>query len=286
MNILSVLNLCKKYEGFELKDISFELGEGYIMGFIGRNGAGKTTTLKAMLNLIKKDSGSVFMLGKNFDENEFEIKQGISFMLSDSYYYQSKRVKNITACVKKFYPSFDEKQYKEYISLFNIDESKKLSALSAGMKVKYSLALAMSHGAKLLILDEPTSGLDIVSRDEITSIFQRLVEKGVSIIFSTHIVSDLEKCADYITYIKNGEMVASMEKDEFISSFRLVCGKRDFLSPPNCEKLIGIEENAFGFTALVKKDAKEESALEYAPANLENIILHIEKEENNEKFAL
>lgn len=279
-NILTVNNLCKNYEAFSLKNVSFSLDKGYIMGFIGRNGAGKTTTLKTMFNLVHHDSGAVEMFGKDFFENELFCKQHSSFMLGGANYFVSKKLKTIKSVVKKFYDEWDDEAYKSYISLFKLDENKKVSELSEGMKVKFGLALAMSHNAKFLVLDEPTSGLDPVSRDELLEIFQKLIADGErSILFSTHIISDLEKCADYITYIKEGEILASTEKDAFIDGYRVVQGKNDQLNDEMKKKLIGIKNNAFGWNALIKKeDLSLVKGLEIALPDLETIMVHIEKE--------
>lgn len=214
--VLEIKNLCKKYPSFELKDVSFSLKEGSIMGFIGRNGAGKTTTIKSILNFVHPSSGSIVFFGKEMIGNEDEIKQLIGYAPGGINYYPMKTLKKITKITKSFYPSWNDELYEKYMKAFKLDENKKPKELSEGMKVKYNLVLALSHGAKLLILDEPTSGLDPVSRDELLTIFEKLRDKGTSILFSTHITSDLEKCADSITYIKQGQIVDSSSKEDFI----------------------------------------------------------------------
>lgn len=214
--VLEIKNLCKKYSSFELKDVSFSLKEGSIMGFIGRNGAGKTTTIKSILNFVHPSSGSIVFFGKEMIGNEDEIKQLIGYAPGGINYYPMKTLKKITKITKSFYPSWNDELYEKYMEAFKLDENKKPKELSEGMKVKYNLVLALSHGAKLLILDEPTSGLDPVSRDELLTIFEKLRDKGTSILFSTHITSDLEKCADSITYIKQGQIVDSSSKEDFI----------------------------------------------------------------------
>lgn len=215
-SVLEITNLCKKYPSFELKDVSFTMNEGSIMGFIGRNGAGKTTTIKSILNFVHPSSGSIKFFGKEMSENEDEIKQLTGYAPGGINYYPMKTLKKITKITKSFYPEWNDELYRKYMTAFKLDENKKPKELSEGMKVKYNLVLALSHGAKLLILDEPTSGLDPVSRDELLTIFEKLRDKGTSILFSTHITSDLEKCADSITYIKQGQIVDSAEKDAFI----------------------------------------------------------------------
>ena len=205
MEILSIQNLSKHYEKFTLKDVSFSLEKGYIIGFIGRNGAGKTTTLKSMMRLVHPDGGKVTVFGLDFAENELACKQKIGFMLGGVDYYPKKKLRTIAEVTSCFYTEWDNAEYERRLAAFELDPEKKVDELSAGMRVKFSLALALSHHAQLLILDEPTSGLDPVSRDELLLLFQDLIEDGEhSILFSTHIISDLEKCADFITYIKDG----------------------------------------------------------------------------------
>ncbi|WP_097014551.1 ABC transporter ATP-binding protein [Anaerocolumna aminovalerica] len=221
MNALSVQGITKHYSSFTLRDITFFLPQGRIMGLIGKNGAGKTTTLKSMLNLVRPDSGIIEMFGRNFMENEEVCKQNIGVVLGEIDFYKHKKLAVITAVTKRFYQNWDEEAYQKYLEVFGLDPQKRVKELSSGMKVKYMLALALSHHAKLLILDEPTSGLDPVSRDDLLGLFRQLVKDGErSILFSTHIISDLEKCADDITYIKDGKLLKSAEKSVFIQSFQ------------------------------------------------------------------
>ena len=217
--ILEVNSLTKMYPAFELKPISFHIKAGEVMGFIGRNGAGKTTTLKSILNLVHPDAGSVRILGMNYPDNEAHIKQQIGYAVGGINYYKRKKLKDIVAITRIFYDNWDNEAYHHYLAAFKLDEDKKIIELSEGMKVKFYLTLALSHHAKLFILDEPTSGLDPVSRDEMNEIFRKLAEKGAAILFSTHITSDLEKCADTITYIKNGELLLSAKKEDFVQYY-------------------------------------------------------------------
>ncbi|ALL03762.1 putative ABC transporter ATP-binding protein [Streptococcus anginosus] len=223
-NILEINGLTKIYPAFELKPTSFHIEAGEVMGFIGRNGAGKTTTLKSILNLVHPDAGSVRILGMDYLDNEDNIKQQIGYAVGGINYYTRKKLKEIVAITRGFYDTWDDKEYRHYLTAFNLDENKKIMELSEGMKVKFYLTLALSHQAKLLILDEPTSGLDPVSRDEMNEIFRKLAQKGVAILFSTHITSDLEKCADTITYIKNGEILLSTKKEDFIQYYATEMG--------------------------------------------------------------
>ena len=208
--LLRVDHLNKHYPGFALQDVSFSVKPGRIMGLIGKNGAGKSTTLKSILNIVQPQSGIVSILGKDFYQNEKECKQEIGVVFGGIDFYPLKKLSTITAVTSRFYKDWDQNRYTEYLRQFSLDESKQFRTLSNGMKVKYLLALALSHHAKLYLLDEPTSGLDPVSRDEILHLFTRIVKDGKrSILFSTHITSDLDRCADDITYIQNGKVSRS-----------------------------------------------------------------------------
>ena len=273
--VLEIRGLCKEYPAFRLKDVGFSLERGRIMGFIGRNGAGKTTTLKSMLNIVHPSTGEVRFFGLDFTEHEQEIKKRIAFVSGGANYYPHKKLAAITAVTRSFYENWDEAAYRRYLSLFALDESKTPKALSAGMQVKYALALALSHGAELLILDEPTSGLDPVSRDELVDVFLSLADEGVSILFSTHITEDLDKCADDVTYIRNGEIVFSMPLKELREKYRTV-----ELTAEQAEKyrdsLIGCKRAKEGFTALV--ESGELAELGGERSGLEEIMVHLDRE--------
>ena len=204
MKVLKVDNLSKVYPFFELKNVSFSVEKGSIMGFIGRNGAGKTTTLKAIMNMVHASGGNVEFFGLDMSKNEREIKKRIGYAGGAIDYYKRKKIKKLLDITSRFYDNWDSDVCKKYMTLFSLNENKTPSELSEGMKVKLNLTIALSHGAELLILDEPTSGLDPVSRAELLEIFKRLKERGISILFSTHITSDLDQCADEITYIREG----------------------------------------------------------------------------------
>ncbi|KAF9133310.1 hypothetical protein BGX30_012330 [Mortierella sp. GBA39] len=251
------------------------------MGFIGANGAGKTTTIKSILNLIHTDSGEVRIFGKNIAEHEIELKQDIGYAFGGIDFYTRSKIKALTEVVKKFYTNWDDDIYSYYLRRFKLDENKKIVELSTGMRVKYSLALALSHGAKLLILDEPTSGLDPIARDDLLDLFQSLVAEGeISILFSTHITSDLEKCADYITYIHNGKIINSAVKEEFIESYLLLNGSVSQLDPVK-EQLISYKTNSFGFTGLIHaKDFDPSLDVKAARPTLEEIMIYFAKKED------
>ncbi|MGM9642121.1 MAG: ABC transporter ATP-binding protein, partial [Eubacteriales bacterium] len=210
MSIAEVKDLKKEYPSFLLDNVSFKLEAGRITGFAGRNGAGKTTTIKSMLNLIHPDGGEISCFGMPLVGYEAEIKRRIGYSTGTVSWYPRKKLGDIARITKSFYPNWDDNAYSKYLDLFGLDENKTPLELSEGMKVKFNLLLALSHRAEILILDEPTSGLDPFSRDELLDIFTALRDDGVAIFFSTHIISDLEKCADDIVYISGGKIKAAM----------------------------------------------------------------------------
>ena len=279
MNILQVENLSKTYPTFKLDNVSFSLEKGYIMGFIGRNGAGKTTTLKSMLKFVHPESGNVSINGFDIEKDEFAVKNSIGFVSGLDGFYNSKKIKQVTDITKKFFSNWSDETYKNLLEKFNLDENKFIKNLSAGMKVKYQLALAMSHDAKLLILDEPTSGLDPVSRDELVILFQDYVADGEhSILFSTHVISDLEKCADYITYIKKGKILDSCDVVSFKEKYLLVNGKKEDLTDELKSNLIGLHEHNFGFEGMILKSDKDLFAkCEITQPSMEEIMVHTER---------
>ena len=254
MSILEIKHITKSYPSFKLDDVSFSIPEGSICGFIGRNGAGKTTTLKGIMGLIHLDEGEIHVFGHNMLENEDDNRQDISFSLSELNYFTEVKIGKLTEVTKRFYKNWNDETYEKICKKFNLDQNKRIKELSSGMKVKYGLAVALSHKAKLLILDEPTSGLDPVSRDEILDIFKSIVKDGKrSILFSTHITSDLEKCADHIVYIRKGKIVSSLSKDEFINSYKVVKGTEKELEKSK-EIMISYKVNGTKFEGLIKKE--------------------------------
>jgi len=219
MEIVTLDGICKSYPAFRLNHVSFSLESGKITGFIGRNGAGKTTTIKSMLNLIHTDSGEIRYFGLPLIGHETEIKKRIGYSTGTVSWYPRKTIRQIIDVTRRFYPNWDDNACRHYMELFSLDERKKPMELSEGMKVKCNLLFALSHGAEVLILDEPTSGLDPFSRDELLELFRKLKENGVTILFSTHITSDLERCADNIIYISHGEIQADCPKTDFMQNY-------------------------------------------------------------------
>ena len=289
MDFLRLEKVNKKYPSFSLKDVSFAIKPGEIMGFIGRNGAGKTTTLKSIMNLIHYESGKVYAFDTDMKENELENKQRIGFALSELNYYPNKTIRQLMNVTKRFYRNFDENKFNEVCKLFNLNIDKKLEELSSGMKVKYSVAVALSHKAELLILDEPTSGLDPVSRDEILDIFREIVKNGDrAILFSTHITSDLDKCASNITYIHDGSIIYTGTKKDFVNQYLFV---KDKTKNKDLEKeYIASKELDDRIEGLIKADNKEifaKHGLEVREPDLEEIMVYLERSNNkNESITL
>ena len=281
MQILKLDGLCKQYPAFRLENVSFSMEAGTIMGLIGRNGAGKTTTLKSMLHLVHPDAGTVTICGLDMDKDEREIRSRIGIVSGGASYYQRKRLRELTDVTKRFYPGWgDDGRYARLVRQFSLDESKRVCELSEGMKVKYQLAAAMSHRAELLILDEPTSGLDPVSRDELLDTFRTLCEQeGVSILFSTHITSDLDACADTITYIQHGRVAASTDKKAWTRGYLLLQGSDAACTPALRAACIGARSHKGELEALLRKeDAALAAGFALTPANLEQIMVHLERE--------
>ncbi len=278
-NYLEVRNLSKSFEGFQLHDITFTLPKGYIMGLIGPNGSGKTTTIKLILNMLKRTSGEVKILGFDSITNEQEAKRNLGVVFDSNYFSDEWKISQVEKSVSVFYENWNTQKFLETLKKFHIPPSKKVKELSKGMQMKLMLACAFSYDAKLLILDEPTSGLDPVSRDELLNILSEYIEDGEhSVLFSTHITGDLERAADYITYISYGELFFSGSKDEFIDMFRIVKGGREELSADLSKKMLGIRNFSTGFEALVKtEDLKQFAHLNVEPATIDDIVVFTSK---------
>lgn len=260
--MLEVRNLTKKFEKFSLDNISFKLEPGYIMGFIGPNGAGKSTTIKLIMNLLKKDSGEIKIFGMDNVKYKKEIKQRIGFVYEEPYYYENLTLRQMKNIIAPFYTEWDDKQFTKYIGDFGLDLDKKIKELSKGMKTKFSLALALSHNADLIIMDEPTSGLDPVFRREILDILYNIIQdEKKSIFFSTHITTDLEKIADYITFIDKGKIVFSKSIDEVFDSYRVVKGGNDLLDWHIRQEFIGLRTTKVGFEGLTDNPEKFQKIL-------------------------
>jgi ABC-2 type transport system ATP-binding protein len=278
------MGLCKDFKGFSLKDVTFSLPQGYIMGFVGKNGAGKTTTIRLILNMLARKSGSVKVLGLDNIADEQKIKQDVGVVFDEIFFVGTWKVLKVEKAIRGFYGNWDSALFGKYIKNFGLPADKRVKDLSRGMKMKLMLAVAMSHEAKLLILDEPTSGLDPVARDEMLDILSEYISDGEkTILFSTHITSDLEKIADYITLIDNGRIFYTGTKDDLLENFFIVKGGPDYLTEPLREKIIGLAENKAGFSGLIQafetKHLSKEIVLE--TPTIDEILVYISKGDRN-----
>lgn len=286
MPALEIKGLCKSFKDFSLKGIDLTLEKGYIMGFIGPNGAGKSTTIKLIMNLLKKDDGEIRIFGRDHIEDERYVKNKIGFVYDENHFYEELTVSEMKWVIASLYKTWDENAYKKYIKQFQLPPKKKIKELSKGMKMKFSLAIALSHNADLLIMDEPTSGLDPLVRSELLDILSDIIQdENKAVFFSTHITSDLDKIADYIAMIHQGEIVLNMAKDDMIESFCIVKGANSLLEKVSKSALIGLKENRYGFEALIKdrKSAKKlfgDNILVEKPA-IEDIMLFYTRGEQN-----
>lgn len=230
MNNIEIKNVTKKYDGFLLDKISFDVPAGSIVGLIGENGAGKTTTIKSILNIIKSE-GTVKIFNKDINQNEKEIKQNIGVVLDDSFLSTYLTPKYINSVMKEFYKNWDEEKYNKLLKQFGLPSDKLIKDFSSGMKMKLKIATAISHNPKLLILDEPTSGLDPVVRNEILDIFRKYIEEDEtrSILLSSHITTDLEHISDYIIFIDRGKTILNVPTNELLENYGIIkCSKEEF----------------------------------------------------------
>lgn len=248
---VSIRNLSKKYEGFEIKNLNLEIPKGYIIGMIGKNGAGKTTILKSVIDMVKPDSGEIFVFGKNIRDNGAELRNRIGVVLGSGNYYDNLTLKQNKNIFASFYTHWDEQAFERYCKLFELSLNKKVEELSTGMRVKFTIALALSHRAELLLMDEPTAGLDPIVRDEMLEMIMEIIQdEQRSVIFSTHITSDLDKIADYIVLINNGKIELNEPKDDLLERHAVMKGSASGLTKQQRDALIGYTEHDFGFAGL------------------------------------
>lgn len=261
--ILELRGVSKKFPEFSLDEVSFSLEPGYIMGFIGANGAGKSTTIKLIMNLLHLDGGEIKVFGLDSREDELEIKQRIGFVYDENHFYEELTITEMTKVVAPFYRNWDQQLYRSLVEKFELPEKKKIKTFSRGMKMKYSLAVALAHGAELLIMDEPTSGLDPLVRSEFLEILSEVIQdERKSVLFSSHITSDLDRIADYITLIHQGQLLFSQPKDRLLEDYTLIKGERNLLDGRLQPYLLGMRENQFGFEGLVTNREQVQSLVQ------------------------
>jgi ABC-2 type transport system ATP-binding protein len=280
-NILEVCGLHKHYETFSLQEVSFVIPQGYIMGFIGPNGAGKTTTIKAILNLIHYPAGSIRLLGQINPDPAFAANERLGVVMDSPFYVDEWTIYEVGKALAPFYTRWNQQKFADYLGVFGIAGAKRLKDLSRGMKVKLQIAVALSHEAELLILDEPTSGLDPVAREEICDLLREFVrDETRGVLFSTHITSDLEKIADYITFMQQGRVVYTGLKDALLEKYIRVSGNITELLPEQKPLIIGYWEHGDGFAGMaevMQLQALPPSLLT-EPINLEEIIIFMDQE--------
>ena len=255
MELLKVNDISKTYKGFKLNHISFELPAGYIMGYVGENGAGKTTTLNMITGLIHSESGSITLEGHTLEKSPILFKDKIGYISDTSFFPVDFTLKDVRRTLKDFYDSFKEDLFDQYVKKWNLPDKKKIKDYSKGMKVKLMFADILSRDTKILILDEATNGLDPVIKDEVLGLMQEYIADGDrSILFSTHILSDLEQIADFIFFIHEGEKVLCEAKDELVDSYLLLKAGPEDLNEEQLSHLIGIKKSKVQIEGLIKSD--------------------------------
>ena len=278
--ILQVKDLCKKYDGFALDHVSFTLPRGCIMGFIGENGAGKSTTIKAILNLIHRDQGEIQIFGKDTIQNELEVKEQIGVVFDTLNLPEMLQAQDVGKMMQSVYRQWDPAKYTQYLEQFELPVKKTIKDFSRGMKMKLAIAVALSHNAQLLLLDEATSGLDPIVRDEILDILLDFIQDDTrGVLFSSHITGDLEKVADYITFIHKGKVYFSEPKDLLLEKYGVLkCTESEF-SALDGSVIKGVRRHQFGLEALVERQ-KLSGRYTVDKASIEDIMLFIARGEH------
>lgn len=281
MELLEVRNLSKEYKTFLLDNISFTLARGYIMGYVGQNGAGKSTTLNLITNICKSSSGEIYVGGITCEEDESRYKESIGYIGDEFYFPDNFRIRDIRSVLRDFYKTFRSEKFDELTKRWKLDGKMAVKDFSRGMKVKLMFASVLARDTKLLVLDEATNGLDPVVRVEVLKLLQEYIADGErSVIFSTHILSDLEQIADYIYFIHEGKTVLYDAKDELLESHLLVKGERRAIYPELQRALIGIMDNAYGFEAILPSDRADllTNEFHFEKPTIDQIVIHYIRE--------
>lgn len=282
--VLSVDHLTKQYKSFSLKGISFCLEEGKITGFIGVNGAGKTTTIRTILGLAPIDSGKIYFFGNHLLEHEKSIKDRVGLVLDDGGFYEDLTLNQMKSIIAPSYSRWNENEFNKYLLDFDLNKKQKISKLSKGMKMKYALALALSHDADLLIMDEPTSGLDPLIRSQLLEILKKYVmNKNKSVFFSTHITSDLDKIADELILIDDGRILFQEKKESLLKKYSCICGKKSSLSKEQEGLILFQEETNETYRGLIETSNIKKNKFEkvYTPT-IEDIMLAFIRRNNED----
>lgn len=284
MNILEISNLNKTYKDFELKDIDITIPAGYIFGFVGQNGAGKTSTINLINHICKFKQGTIRINGRTYEEDPVEYKANIAYIGDECYFPQKNKINSLKNTLADFYPTFDKKKFDSLVKKYNLPINKKIEDFSRGMKVKLMFASVFARDSKLMILDEATNGLDPVVRDELLVDLQEYIESGDrSILFSTHVLSDLEEIADYIAFIDNGEIVLDKPKDEMLEDYMVIKGDYSQITEEDKKYLIGLEKKKYGFEAIIKSENvnKVGTGFTFDKPEISEIMLHCIKDRRN-----
>ncbi len=277
-NAIAIKGVTKRYDGFTLDNISFDVPKGCIMGFIGQNGAGKTTTIRSLLHITDIDGGEISLLGMDHVKDEAELKKRIAVVFDELPFHDMFNVKDMAKIFRGLYPDWNDDTYMKYIDRFQLPKKKKIGQFSKGMKMKLQIACALSHNAELLVMDEATTGLDPVVRDEILHIFMEYLGNGErSILMSSHITSDLEKIADMVTFIDKGRILLTGYKDEILESHGILRCAKDYIQNVDPEDIVSIRTNNFGVEIMVND--RESAKMKYRdtvidPASLDDIMLY------------
>jgi len=279
-NVLEIKNLKKKFGKFGIDDVSFSLPKGFIMGFVGKNGAGKTTTIKSILNMLKRDSGEIKIFGLDNIEHEAQIKTKIGAVMDSPFFEENWTLAQTGKALKPFYPDWDDNKFNQMLNTFELQPTKKIKELSRGMKMKIMIACALAHDPDFLILDEPTSGLDAVARDELMDVLKAFINnENKAILFSTHITADLEKIADYITFIDNGKVIHSDTKDNLMEKYVMVKGGIGILNAEQKGLLIGYSECKVNFDGMILREKLNllPGNLAVEPVTMDDLVIRFNK---------
>ena len=253
-NALEFDGIEKRYKGFTLHPATFDLPRGYIMGLIGPNGAGKTTLIKLALDLVRGTGGKIRIFGQDHALDGKQIRARVAYVPDEPRFHEDIKLEHLKQATAPFYPGWDEKRFASLVDAFDLPLDRKFKKLSAGMKTKFALALALSQGAELLLLDEPTSGLDPAFRRDLLKLLGELMQDDrITVLFSTHLTADLERTADYITFVREGHIVFSKPKDVVLDTWVLVKGGRDVLAERNDGLFDGVKVRAHGFEGLTSR---------------------------------
>ncbi|MBM6507761.1 ABC transporter ATP-binding protein [Staphylococcus pasteuri] len=290
MNAIELNKVNYSDHNFQLKNVSFEVPRGFVTGFIGANGAGKTTVIRLIMDLMQCDSGSISILGDSMINNPIDLKNKIGFVYSETYFNEKWSIKKLESIISPFYKKWDKDLFQHYLHKFELPYKQKINQFSTGMKMKLSLAIAFSHHSEIFVLDEPTSGLDPIVRNEVLEIIQQeLIDEEKTVFISTHIISDLEKIADYLVYIRDGEIILNDSLEDLINQFKIVKGFNEDLDNELEDLLIYKESRRTGYKALTQYASifKElfGSQIEIQNPSIEELMIYLEKYKSNSTHA-